>query len=70
MGKKGLRHEVRTPDAKEITGGKSGPAPMRLHIWFDHKRNVMVVEVEPEAEETPPRATLRAKAVARPRSDV
>jgi len=50
--KKTLQYETRIgkaagPAARTSAAPKSAPAPPQLRTWFDHQRNVMVVEVVP-----------------------
>ncbi len=42
--KKTLDYETRTPDVARLAPEQAALA-MRLHSFFDHERNVMVVEV-------------------------
>jgi hypothetical protein len=41
--KKKLTYETRTPALQDLACN-SAP-PLRVHSWFDHERNIMVVEV-------------------------
>ena len=46
-----IKFATRTPQA-----GSSSESPLRLHTWFDHTRNMMVVEVvtdEPAGQNGP-----------------
>jgi len=48
--KRSLTYETRTPDLSQAESARPGATPgMQLHSWFDHTRNVMVVEVRQQA---------------------
>ena len=65
---KDLQYETHTPEASSLTQGPSNqPCDVHLHTWFDHVRNVMVVEVVPDPPAQaatpatePPRAKKKA----------